>query len=202
MAAGFLRPDAGQTIWRGRRITGPDPARGFVFQKPQLYPWLDVLGNVMFGPRAMGRSRDSRPFAQQLLVEMGLEGFERHRPYELSGGMQHRVALARTLVNDPDLLLMDEPFAALDAQTREEMQALLLEIWERHQRTVLFVTHDIEEGLLLADRVVILSHRPSTVREIIDVPFGRPRSYGVIHEQRFVDLRRRTRSLLARRIKA
>ncbi len=195
MAAGFLAPDAGELAWRGAPIARPSPARGFVFQRPQLYPWLDVLGNVLFGPRAMGRGRAAEPAAKQLLEEVGLRGFERHRPYELSGGMQHRVALARTLANDPDLLLMDEPFAALDAQTREEMQALLLGVWQRHKRTVMFVTHDVEEALLLADRVVVLSGRPAHVLETIPVDFPRPRSYELVLEPEFVELRGRVRAV-------
>lgn len=197
MTAGFLQPDAGELTWRGVPITRPSAQRGVVFQRPQLYPWLDVLGNVLFGPRAMGTGRAAGPAATKLLDEVGLRGFERYRSYELSGGMQHRVALARTLANDPDLLLMDEPFAALDAQTREEMQALLLSVWQRHERTVIFVTHDVEEALLLADRVVVLSKRPARVLETIPVDFPRPRSYELVLEPAFADLRRRVRAFFA-----
>lgn len=200
MVAGFLRPDHGSVSWLGAPIAGPDPTRGFVFQKPQLYPWLDVYGNIMFGPSALGRARESRELAQQLISEVGLEGFERHHPYQLSGGMQHRVALARTLVNRPALLLMDEPFAALDAQTREEMQALLLDIWQKHRSTVVFVTHDIEEGLLLADRVAIMGHRPGQIRANIDVPFDRPRSDSLVLEPDFVEIRGDVRNLFRREV--
>ena len=143
--AGFEAPTRGDIEQGGRRITAPSRDRGMVFQKPALYPWLSVIGNVEFGLRATGRGDNSEERARQMLAEVGLAGFEDHRPYELSGGMQHRVALARTLVNEPGVLLMDEPFAALDAQSRSEMQALLLDIWQRHRPTVLFVTHDIEE---------------------------------------------------------
>jgi NitT/TauT family transport system ATP-binding protein len=198
MAAGFLHPTEGTVSWEGKVVDGPDPARGVVFQKPHLYPWLDVSGNVMFGPRAMGREREARELARQLIAEVGLEGFEHHRPYQLSGGMQHRVALARTLVNQPALLLMDEPFAALDAQTREEMQALLLDIWQKHRCTVLFVTHDLEEGLLLADRVVIMAHRPGTIRADIPVGFERPREDTLVLTPEFVSMRGRIREMFKR----
>ncbi|MBS1843345.1 MAG: ABC transporter ATP-binding protein [Actinobacteria bacterium] len=195
MVAGFLSPEQGDVRWHGERVTAPDAARGVVFQKPHLYPWCEVYDNVMFGPRALGRERESRDLARDLIAEVGLEGFERHRPYELSGGMQHRVALARTLVNRPELLLMDEPFAALDAQTREEMQALLLEVWQRHRCTVLFVTHDIEEGLLLSDRILVMGHRPGSIRADISVDFERPRDETLVFDQRFVDLRSSVRTL-------
>lgn len=198
MVAGFLRPDQGKITWEDRSIGGPDPARGVVFQKPHLYPWLNVYENVMFGPRALRTEGQVKDLARELIAEVGLEGFERHSPYQLSGGMQHRVALVRTLVNQPSLLLMDEPFAALDAQTREEMQALLLEIWQRHQCTVLFVTHDLEEGLLLADNVVIMSHRPGSVREQFAVQFPRPRKDTLVLDPEFVEMRGRTRELFKR----
>ncbi|HEX6446014.1 MAG TPA: ABC transporter ATP-binding protein [Streptosporangiales bacterium] len=196
IAAGFVAPDAGTATWQGRPIRAPGRDRGMVFQKPELYPWLDVWGNVMFGPKATGRGREAGARARELLAEVGLAGFEHYRPYELSGGMQHRVALARTLVNDPELLLMDEPFAALDAQTRQEMQALLLDVWQRHRRTVVFVTHDAEEALLLADRVAILSGRPSTVTDLIDVGFARPRGPELVFADAFVEMRRRIRDLM------
>ncbi|MEZ5077080.1 MAG: ABC transporter ATP-binding protein [Solirubrobacterales bacterium] len=201
MAAGFLEPTEGSVKWQGEPIQGPDHTRGVVFQKPQLYPWLDVYENVMFGPRALGRERQARDLARELIAEVGLEGFERHSPYQLSGGMQHWVALARTLVNEPALLLMDEPFAALDAQTREEMQALLLDIWQRHQCTVLFVTHDLEEGLLLADRVLIMGHRPGTLRESFEVRFPRPREDSLVFDPEFVEMRGSLREMFRRESK-
>ncbi len=194
--AGFTKPSEGAVRWKGNPVGKPSVDKGVVFQKPSLYPWLDVWGNVMFGPRATGDAGNSEPWARQLLEEVGLDGFERHRPYELSGGMQHRVALVRTMVNDPDLLLMDEPFAALDAQTREDMQELLVRVWERHRRTVMFVTHDIEEGLLLADRIVVLSARPAKVSAVVNVDFPRPRTYEIVMEPRFAELRRHVRELL------
>jgi ABC-type nitrate/sulfonate/bicarbonate transport system ATPase subunit len=200
IVAGFEAPIQGWVERAGKRITGPGRDRGMVFQKPALYPWLNILQNVEFGLRATGRGDQARDLAVEMLREVGLDGFERHRPYELSGGMQHRAALARTLVNGPAVLLMDEPFAALDAQTRAEMQALLLEVWQRHRSTVLFVTHDIEEGLLLADRAIILSHRPAKIRAIIEVSFPRPRTYETVLDREFVDMRRKVRSLLQRDI--
>jgi NitT/TauT family transport system ATP-binding protein len=196
IVAGFETPTRGDVEQGGRKITGPSRDRGMVFQKPALYPWLSVVGNVQFGLRATGRGDNSEERARQILADVGLAGFENHRPYELSGGMQHRAALARTLVNEPEILLMDEPFAALDAQSRSEMQALLLNMWQRHRSTVLFVTHDIEEGLLLADRAIILSHRPARIVAVMGVAFPRPRSYEIVMENDFVAMRREVRSLL------
>jgi NitT/TauT family transport system ATP-binding protein len=196
MVAGFSRPLVGAVLHHGEPITRPDWRRGVVFQSPALYPWLSVQSNVLFGPRVRSRMTGAERQARTLLAEVGLDGFEQHFPYELSGGMRHRVALARTLMNEPELLLMDEPFAALDSQTRETMQGLLLDIWQRHRSTVLFVTHDIEEGLLLADRVVVLSQRPASIMAIIDVNIPRPRQYSTVLEPEFIELRARVRNLL------
>ena len=196
MVAGFAQPQGGEVLHNGRRVGKPDWRRGVVFQSPALYPWLSVYGNVMFGPKVRSRTEGAEDQARELLTEVGLAGFEDYFPYELSGGMRHRVALARTLMNRPELLLMDEPFAALDSQTRETMQTLLLEIWQRHRSTVLFVTHDIEEGLLLADRVVVLSQRPATVMSVIDVGIPRPRQYDTVLTPGFIELRAHVRSLL------
>jgi NitT/TauT family transport system ATP-binding protein len=200
LVAGFEKPSMGTIERGGRPVVGPGRDRGMVFQRPALYPWLSVIENVEFGLLATGRRDGARARARQMLEEVGLEGFGRHRPYELSGGMQHRAALARTLVNGPEVLLMDEPFAALDAQTRSEMQALLLDVWQRHRSTVLFVTHDIEEGLLLADRAVVLSHGPGRIRTIIQTGFPRPRSYDTVLDPKFVAMRGEVRSLLQRPI--
>jgi NitT/TauT family transport system ATP-binding protein len=196
MVAGFAQPQHGEVLHGGSPVRKPDWRRGVVFQSPALYPWLSVHGNVMFGPKVRSRTEGAEDQSRELLAEVGLSGFEDYFPYELSGGMRHRVALARTLMNRPELLLMDEPFAALDSQTRETMQTLLLDIWQRHRSTVLFVTHDIEEGLLLADRVVVLSQRPATVMSVIDVQIPRPRQYATVLEPEFIELRAHVRSLL------
>jgi NitT/TauT family transport system ATP-binding protein len=159
---------------------------------------MTVLENVLFGPGARGRTtkRNAVAYARQLLAEVGLEGVERKRPYELSGGMQHRVAIARTIANRPDVLLMDEPFASLDAQTRVELQEWLLALWQAHRFTVLFVTHDIEEGLLLADRAIVLKRAPGRIEREIRVPMPRPRSEDTVLEPEFVAMRREVRGLL------
>lgn len=197
LIAGFSRPTGGHIQQHGKQITSPDRSRGMVFQKPALYPWMSVQENVEFGPLASGCRREiASDRANRLIREVGLAGFEQYRPYELSGGMQHRVALARTLANEPEILLMDEPFAALDAQIRGEMQGLLLQIWERHRSTVVFVTHDIEEGLLLADRAIIFSRAPATVRNVIQVSIARPRNPETVLEPDFIDMRRKVRVLL------
>lgn len=195
--AGFQSGTSGIVRVAGRHVAGAGPDRGVVFQKPALFHWLSVLDNVMFGPRAMQWNRAAaRESAETLLEEVGLSGFEEHKVYEISGGMQHRVALARTLVMHPPVLLMDEPFAALDAQTRTEMQGLLLEVCARHNSTVLFVTHDIEEGLLLSDRVLVLSGRPASVGASYTVPFVRPRTVETVMEPDFVALRKEIRAML------
>jgi ABC-type nitrate/sulfonate/bicarbonate transport system ATPase subunit len=197
IVAGFEGPLSGSIELGGRVVQRPGPDRGMVFQKAALFPWLSVLENVLFGPKAMGWDQEeARTAALSLLEEVGLGGFENYKTYELSGGMQHRVALARTLVMRPPLLLMDEPFAALDAQTRTEMQTLLLDVCAKHRSTVLFVTHDIEEGLLLSDRVIVLGGRPAGIIGVFDIPMERPRAYETVLEPDFIALRARIRHLL------
>ena len=186
IVGGFVEVSGGTVLVDGEPVAGPDPSRGIVFQEFALFPWKTVLGNVAFGLPRGERSR-----AQAMLELVGLEGFERHYPKELSGGMKQRVALARSLVMEPEILLMDEPFAAVDAQTREALQRELLAIWERLQTTVLFVTHSVEEALLLSDRVAVLSPRPARVVEVVDVGLPRPRDLGAI-----VPLHRHVSSLL------
>ena len=162
----------------GKPVTGPSPERGVVFQSFALFPWKTVLGNVLFGLRMRGVPRRERePVALHYLRLVGLEGFERKFPHELSGGMQQRLGVARVLANEPEVMLMDEPFASVDAQTRRRLHEDLTHIVETKRPTVLFVTHDVDEAVLLSDQVVVLSARPSTVIEVVEVPLDRPRSW-------------------------
>lgn len=175
---GLLEPTNGEILIDDSPVTGSGQDRGMVFQTFNLFPWRTVQENIEFGLEVGGVNKDERRRVAQKYIDMvGLTDFGDAYPKELSGGMQQRVGLARALAIDPELLLMDEPFGALDAQTRELMQTELLKIWSEHQKTSVFVTHDIEEAIFLSDRVIVLTDRPGRVHEIIDVPFGRPR-YG------------------------
>lgn len=195
--AGHLVPTAGQLTVDGQPIAGPHPERGLVFQQHTLFPWKSVLANVAFGLKMKGVPRAERERqAQELLVLVGLEGFERHYPRELSGGMQQRVEIARVLINHPRVLLMDEPFGALDALTRVRMQQLLLDVWARVRTTVVFVTHDIDEALFLADRVLVMGPRPGRVIEDLRPGFARPRPADLVTDPRFVALKRHCLELL------
>ena len=197
MVAGFEAPTRGQVLVDGEPVRAPGPRRGVVFQEAALFPWYTVLDNVTFGPRTRGMPATTyRPKVESLLDLVGLRGFERHYPAELSGGMKQRVGLARVLVMEPEVLLMDEPFGSLDAQTRSAMQELLLSVWERHQQTVLFVTHDIEEALLLADTVVVMTARPGRIKTRIAVDLPRPRTLETTTSVRFNDLKRRLLGLV------
>lgn len=174
---GLMPPDTGEVRIGGERITAPSLDRGFVFQHFNLLPWRTVMGNVEFGLENLGvKKEERRPRADAVLKLVDLEGFENYYPGQLSGGMQQRVGLARALAVDPSTLLMDEPFGSVDDQTRMLLQEELLNIWQRDQKTVVFVTHDIEEALYLGDRVVVMCARPSKISRVIDVPFGRPRT--------------------------
>lgn len=178
---GFARPDSGRVLVDGQPVIEPGPERGVVFQEHGLFPWMSVLDNVTYGPRIRGLRRalvEKRAF--ELLDQVGLREAATKFPVELSGGMRQRVAIARVLINEPKVLLMDEPFGALDALTRATMQDLLLSLWDAVQLTVIFVTHDIEEATLLGDRVIVMSAGPGRVRSVCTVPFGRPRRYGEI----------------------
>ena len=180
IVAGLDVPTAGEVLLDGRRIDGPGADRGMVFQSYTLFPWLNVLDNVCFGLRERGLPRDQQlHLAHGFIEQVGLKGFERHFPKQLSGGMQQRTAIARALANDPRMLLMDEPFGALDHQTRELMQELLLGIWERQRKTVLFVTHDIDEAVFMGSRVVVMSARPGRIKLDRVVPLPHPRHYSV-----------------------
>ena len=187
---GLLRPDAGQVRVEGRAITGPAGDRAMVFQEFGLLPWRTVQSNVELGLELRGVAAAKRQQrAHDLIQLVGLTGFERHYPHELSGGMKQRVGLARALATNPEILLMDEPFAALDAQTRDLMQAELLQVWEHSRQTVLFVTHSIEEAAYLSDRVVVLSARPGRQKAEIAVRLPRPRDYEMRLSPEFNELK-------------
>jgi NitT/TauT family transport system ATP-binding protein len=189
--AGLLKPSDGELLVGDAIVRAPGADRGVVFQHPTLFPWKTVFANVEFGLKSRGFPKAERVAAvEQILNQVGLEDFARHFPAQLSGGMQQRVNLARALVNRPRVLLMDEPFAALDAQTRFEMQELLLEIWGREKMTVVFVTHDIDEAIFLADRVIVLTRRPAQVKTALLVELERPRTTTVLTHSIFVELKR------------
>ena len=176
IVGGFVNPSQGSARMKGKTITGPGPDRGPVFQEFALFPWKSVLGNVMYGPRQQGVKPAEAEAQSRALIEMvGLKGFEDFYPKELSGGMKQRVALARTLAYHPEVMLMDEPFGALDAHTRTRLQNDLLNIWERDRKTVLFVTHSVEEAVFLSDKVVMMTRSPGRIREIVDIDLPRPR---------------------------
>ena len=175
---GLLRTNSGQLQMDGKAITGPGQERAMVFQEFGLLPWRTVTANVELGLELKGIATAQRmERAMELIKLVGLNGFERHYPHELSGGMKQRVGLARALATEPDVLLMDEPFAALDAQTRDLMQSELLQIWERTRKTVLFVTHSIEEAAYLSDRVIVMTARPGRTKETLKIDLPRPRDY-------------------------
>ncbi|MGH7319482.1 MAG: ABC transporter ATP-binding protein [Candidatus Rokuibacteriota bacterium] len=176
IVAGLVAPTAGQVLVDGRAVTGPGGGKGMVFQQHALFPWLTALQNIEFGCKSRGVPPSSRrEIAAQLIELVGLRGSEHKYPIELSGGMQQRVAIARALALDPEILLMDEPFGALDELTRIEMQDELLRVWSTRKKTVVFVTHSIWEALVLSDRVVVLGGRPSRIRQELAVDVGRPR---------------------------
>lgn len=176
IVAGLIKPTSGRIFIDNKPINGPDLNRGIVFQGYALFPWRTVLGNIAYGLEEKGIPEQKRKdICGKYITLVGLAGFENHYPYQLSGGMKQRVAIARVLAYDPDILLMDEPFAALDTQTREMLQAEVLRIWNETKKTVLFVTHNIEEAVFLADRIAVMSARPGIIKQIIEVPLVRPR---------------------------
>src|SRR3954453_2092500 len=176
VVGGFVSPTSGSAKIKGRTITGPGPDRGPVFQEFALFPWKTVLGNVMYGLKQQGVAKaQAQARVRELLAMVHLSGYESFYPKELSGGMKQRVAIARTLAYQPSILLMDEPFGALDAHTRTRLQNDLLAIWERDRKTVLFVTHSVEEAVFLSDRVVMIPRSPGRVKEIIPIELPRPR---------------------------
>ena len=176
IVAGFLEPTEGQVLLDRNPVKGPGADRGVVFQSFALFPWKTVRANVAFGPKMGGMKRAERlEVADRYLELVGLQGFADRFPHELSGGMQQRVGVARVLANDPALMLMDEPFASVDAQTRMELQEQITRIWETRRPTIMFVTHDVEEAVFLADRIVVLAPHPGRLREIVEIPLSRPR---------------------------
>jgi NitT/TauT family transport system ATP-binding protein len=192
MVAGLDVPSTGSITLDGKPVTAPGADRGMVFQSYTLFPWLSVTQNVCFGLREKALPQaQQREIAAHFIAKVGLNGFENHLPKQLSGGMQQRTALARALANNPRILLMDEPFGALDHQTRELMQELLQGIWESERKTVLFVTHDIDEAIFMGSRAVVMSARPGRIKCDISVEIAHPRAYSVKTTQAFVDLKAR-----------
>jgi NitT/TauT family transport system ATP-binding protein len=203
IVAGALERDEGTVTVGGRPVRGPSPDRGMLFQTPMLFPWLTTRKNILFGPkaqRAAGRSERDDPEldaeADDILRTVGLAKFGDAFPHELSGGMQHRAAFARAIITRPSLLLMDEPFGALDAITRLRMHDFLLSMWDQYRTTIVFVTHDIEEAVLLGDRVAVMGGRPPGVQEVIDIPLPRPRDALDADTEAFLAAKRRIRAAL------
>ena len=188
LIAGLEERSGGSIQVGGTQVHGPGADRGMVFQSYTLFPWLTVAQNVAYGPKRRGAADPA--VVARYLEEVGLAAFANHYPAQLSGGMKQRVAIARALANDPAVLLMDEPFGALDSQTRHAMQRLLLRVWDHTKKTVLFVTHDIEEAILLADRVFVMSGRPGQIRKVLTVDFPRPRHEDLVLDPAFLVLKR------------
>jgi NitT/TauT family transport system ATP-binding protein len=187
LLAGFEKTTEGTLLFDGETVTRPGPDRGVVFQEAALFPWLNVWQNVIFGPQVQGVARaDYEPRARALLKLVGLEAFAEALPVQLSGGMRQRVGIARVLAMSPRALLMDEPFGALDAQTRLSMQQLLLEVWQSLGTTVLFVTHDIDEAILLSDRICVMTARPGRIMRTIPIALARPRSIASLTSVEFM----------------
>jgi len=189
---GLLKPTAGKIDIDGKQVTGPGSDRGMVFQDSCLLPWRTVFKNVIFGLECQGLDNaEGQERARRFIKLVGLQGFEDHYPHELSGGMQQRCNLARALTVDPKILIMDEPFAALDAQTREIMQKELLRIWSEAKKTVLFITHQINEAIYLADRVIVFGARPGRVKQTLKIDLPRPRDLSLKRDPRFLELENR-----------
>ena len=192
IVAGLDSPTSGRVLLDGRPVEGPGADRGMVFQSYTLFPWLTIEQNIRFGLRERGMPEaQQKERAAYFIAKVGLRGFEQHFPKQLSGGMQQRTAIARALANDPKILLMDEPFGALDNQTRVLMQELLLGIWESERKTVLFVTHDIDEAIFMANRVAVFSARPGRIKTELAVDLPHPRHYTIKTSPEFMDLKAR-----------
>jgi NitT/TauT family transport system ATP-binding protein len=197
LAAGFEDATTGQVIFLGKEVTGPAPERGVVFQDSALFPWMTVMDNLTFGPRMNGMTKkEAERIAREQLGLVGLHGFEDHFPAELSGGMQQRVQIARVLIMQPRLMLMDEPFGALDAQTRMLMQQSLTDLWEQFHQAVQFITHDVEESIFLADTIYVMTARPGRIKRRIDVGLPRPRSYELTMSAEFNEMKREILELI------
>jgi NitT/TauT family transport system ATP-binding protein len=197
IVAGLQKPDTGEVFIDGSPVSGPRDDCGMVFQECALFPWLNIQRNLEFGPRVRGIDNLKRQAIVQSMIKLiGLEAFTRHYPHELSGGMRQLAAVARALANEPKILLMDEPFAAMDTQTRENLQRELLKIWQQTGETILFVTHNIEEAIFLADRVVVMTSRPGKVKEIISVDLPHPRKDSLRISQQFHELEDYIRKLI------
>jgi NitT/TauT family transport system ATP-binding protein len=195
--AGFIQPSSGSLTVDGEPVLRPAADRGMVFQHHSLFPWKTVLANVEFGLKMRGQGQHQRRGRARTFLHMvGLGGFERHYPVQLSGGMQQRVGIARVLVNEPRVMLMDEPFGALDAQTRLMMQELLLEIWQEVRTTVVFVTHDIDEAIFMADRIFVMTSRPGEIKAEVKVPLPRPRTPEVMTSPVFSELKRQCMAMV------
>ena len=192
LTAGLAEPTSGEIYVGGQQVEGPGADRGMVFQSYTLFPWLTIAQNIRFGLRERGMGEaQQKERSDYFIAKVGLRGFENHYPKQLSGGMQQRTAIARALANDPKILLLDEPFGALDNQTRVLMQELLLGIWESAQKTVLFVTHDIDEAIFMANRVAVFSARPGRIKSEIAVDFPHPRHYTIKTSPEFMDIKAR-----------
>jgi NitT/TauT family transport system ATP-binding protein len=197
IVAGLIKPTRGIVRLDGNVITRPGQDRGMVFQSYTLFPWLTVTENIQFGLEISGMPKTKQEqIAQEFVEKVGLKGFEKTYPRGLSGGMKQRVAIARALANNPAILLLDEPFGALDAQTRALMQELLTQIWEELHKTILFVTHDVEEAIFLSDRVFIMTARPGKVKAEIDISLERPRNYEIKATESFLNLKKQALALI------
>ena len=196
LIAGFLTPTSGNVLVYEKTVRAPGPERGVCFQEAALFPWLRVLDNVLFGPQAQGRNDNINEKAVELLRRVGLEEFQNHYPHQLSGGMKQRVAIARLLMNNPQILLMDEPFGALDALTRLQIQEYLLTIHQEFRKTVVFVTHDIDEAVYTSDRILVMSARPGRIEREIAIDEPRPRRREFLTTPAFLDYKRQALAVL------
>ncbi|HMM53707.1 MAG TPA: ABC transporter ATP-binding protein [Candidatus Desulfobacillus sp.] len=205
MVGGFLKPTSGQVLLDGKPVAGPGPDRGVIFQEYGVFPWLTVRGNIEFGLKVGGRQVKAGEIASttdKYMKLMGLSDFANHYPKHLSGGMRQRLAIARAYAVKPEFLLMDEPFGALDAQTRSMMQDLLLEVLQAENKTVMMITHSVEEAIYLSSRIIVVTARPAKIRTIIEVPFGYPRSNRIQEERAFAEMRTAIRELVMKEYQA